>query len=662
MRKVVGVIAGSGLLAAASFVVIHGASSPQAAASGLTPFDSCDTALGYLKDEALERMGPYGLEYRGGDVGFDTGAQARESVATEESAAAGAPIDGGDAGGAGEYSATNVQEVGVDEPDVVKTDGQIMVTAVDNRVRIYDVTGADSPRELSTIDLRPDVHGADLLLADDTLIVFSTTWTDRWRHDRMPLVGGDGTVTVIDQVDLSDPTRPAVTGTLEIDARMLDARRSDERVTLVTVSQPRVEVPVDPDTPTGSRGPSRSDERQQESWNKQAIAESTAADWLPGYRLESAGSSSEGTLVSCDHLHRPGEFPGFGTVSVVSFDIDATLTVEDATAVLSGGDLVYATADSLYVTTTGFGNGPIGFGGSAPDIAIGPGWPGRGDTDVHTFGLSDDGPATYLASGRVQGWIKDRFALSEHEGVLRVATTTSDDDGVTSSQVVTLQRRGDELVELGSVGDLGKTEQIFAVRYLGDVAYVVTFRQTDPLYVIDLSDPKAPKATGELKITGYSGYLHNVADGRLIGVGQEATEDGRTIGAQVSLFDVSDPADPRKLAGHVVERASTDAEMDPHAFLFWDASRQLVIPIMGDRPDKTGALVLTVGDDTLDEQGFVRYAGPSIGENPGGWWSPYAMRNVVVGDHLYTVWENGLQVSSLSTLEPEGFAAFDPAN
>lgn len=668
MRKSVGVVAGCGLLAAASFVIIDGAAPQQAEASRLTPFDSCDAALDYLKDEAVERMGPYGLEYPGQDGDTMT---AREDAGPAESAVADAAAPeaaaGDDAGGsAGGYSTTNVQEAGVDEPDVVKTDGEILVTAVDDRVRIYDVTGDGAPRELSTVDLRRDVYGANLLLAGDTLLVFSTTYVDTWREDRMPLLGGGDTVTVVEQVDVSDPSEPEVVGTLELDARMLDVRRSGDRVSLVTASQPSVDVPVDPAGIYGPTGPSRSDERSQENRNKQAIADSTAEDWLPGYRLDVGGSETSGTLVDCDRLHRPDEFPGFGTVGVVSFDASGPLTAEDTTAVLSGGETVYATADTLYVITNGFGAGSIAFDRAA-DVAIVPRrWGGAGETGIHAFGLSDDGPATYLASGTVDGWIKDRFALSEHEGVLRVATTTSSDDGVTSSQVVTLGREGDDLVELGSVDGLGKTEQIYAVRYLGDTAYVVTFRQTDPLYVLDLADPRKPRATGELKITGYSGYLHDVGDGRLVGVGQEATAEGRTVGAQVSLFDVSDPSAPAKLDGHVLENAWTDAEVDPHAFLYWAESGQLVLPVMGQDSDDTGAVVLRVGDDTVDEQGFVEYSGPRpdemSSEGYDQWWAPYAMRNVVVGDRLYTVWDTGLQASSLETLEPAGFASFGRAD
>jgi hypothetical protein len=141
---------------------------------------------------------------------------------------------------------------------------------------------------------------------------------------------------------------------------------------------------------------------------------------------------------------------------------------------------------------------------------------------------------------------------------------------LTASQVTVLERDGDVLRRTGSVGGLGKGEQIRSVRFIGDLGYVVTFRQTDPLYTIDLSDPAKPEVAGELKILGYSAYLHPAGPGRLLGVGQDAGEDGRVTGMQLSLFDVSDPANPKRLDAVSVGDAWTDVEGDHHAFTFAD--------------------------------------------------------------------------------------------
>ena len=131
---------------------------------------------------------------------------------------------------------------------------------------------------------------------------------------------------------------------------------------------------------------------------------------------------------------------------------------------------------------------------------------------------------------------------------------------------------------IGSVGGLGKTEQIRAVRFLGDTGYVVTFRQTDPLYVIDLTDPANPVLDGELKIPGYSAYLHPVGDGLLLGVGQDATDSGQTLGTQLSLFDVSDPTNPQQIDTLAIG-GSSEVEWDHKAFLYWPEDGTIVLPV-----------------------------------------------------------------------------------
>src|SRR5207253_10361519 len=125
------------------------------------------------------------------------------------------------------------------------------------------------------------------------------------------------------------------------------------------------------------------------------------------------------------------------------------------------------------------------------------------------------------------------------------------------SFVTVLAQRGDALASVGRVGNLGAGERIYAVRFIGDVGYVVTFKQVDPLYTVGLSDPEHPRVLGSLELLGYSAYLHPVGDGLLLGVGQAANEQGRTQGTQVSLFDVSDPAKPSRLSNKLVGNGSS---------------------------------------------------------------------------------------------------------
>jgi hypothetical protein len=188
----------------------------------------------------------------------------------------------------------------------------------------------------------------------------------------------------------------------------------------------------------------------------------------------------------------------------------------------------------------------------------------------------------------------------------------------------------------------------------------VTFRQTDPLYSVDLSDPAKPRVTGELKITGYSAHLQPAGDGRLIGIGQEADNRGVVQGTQVSLFDVSDPQKPRRLAQHHLAGAQSEAEWDPHALLWWPATKLLVVPVMQYDPAATGpanaALALRVTDSGIEKAGMVAQPANIDGERG---WTPGIRRSLVIGDVLWTVSEFGLQASRLSTLEQIGWVPAD---
>lgn len=175
--------------------------------------------------------------------------------------------------------------------------------------------------------------------------------------------------------------------------------------------------------------------------------------------------------------------------------------------------------------------------------------------------------------------------------------------------MTTFEIDGNELRQLGIVGDMGRGEQIFAVRFVGDTAYVVTFRQTDPFYTVDLSDPTNPTVLGELKITGFSGQLHPVGPDHVIGIGQEATEEGRQIGAKVTLFDVSDLSNPIDVANWVVDDAWSDAQWDHRAFLWWPQEDLAVLPVQNYQDQFFGAVAFRVDTEagTLTEAARITH-------------------------------------------------------
>jgi uncharacterized secreted protein with C-terminal beta-propeller domain len=186
---------------------------------------------------------------------------------------------------------------------------------------------------------------------------------------------------------------------------------------------------------------------------------------------------------------------------------------------------------------------------------------------------------------------------------------------------------------------LGKGERIYSVRFIGPRGYVVTFRNTDPLYSLDLSDPAKPRLAGELKITGYSAHLQAVGADRLIGIGQEADTNGRVQGTQVSLFDVSDPAAPRRLAQYHVKNGYSEAEFDPHALLWWPATGLLAVPMMGYGKEQTGDLALRVTANGLTRIGTLTQPA----DTP-------IRRTLVVDDAVWTVSDAGLAAADLSTM------------
>ena len=179
----------------------------------------------------------------------------------------------------------------------------------------------------------------------------------------------------------------------------------------------------------------------------------------------------------------------------------------------------------------------------------------------------------------------NQWSLSEDKGVLRVASTEEPTwwnpgpQEQSESFVTTLGEQGGALVQLGRVGGLGKGERVYAVRFVGDTGYVVTFRRVDPLYTLDLSTPSRPAVLGELKIRGYSAYLHPLGGDLLLGIGQDASDEGRVLGTQLSLFDVSNLRRPVLLRTHALGSSWSEAESDHHAFLWWGPSRLAVLPV-----------------------------------------------------------------------------------
>ena len=394
-------------------------------------------------------------------------------------------------------------------------------------------------------------------------------------------------------VDVADPAAPVVLERLEVDGRYLSARLVDGAVRLLTTSAPQV-------TATTPAEPFGAEEEEAALAENRAAAESVGLeDVLPQVvRRDAAGAElAAGPAVACDDVRHPGSGAvGASTLLVTTLRPSAGLAPVDTTAVTTDGDLVYASADRLYVATSRWGVAAPVAESREPD--------GRPRTELHAFDTTSPDTTDYVGSGSVDGWVYGRWALSEHRGDLRVATTLDPPwggGGPAESSVVVLGERDGELVERGRVDGLGRDERISAVRYFGDIATVVTFRQTDPLYVLDLGDPDSPRLLGELKVPGFSTYLHPLGDDRLLGVGHEADSDGRITGVQLSVFDLTDLSAPTQVDRLQLGEGWSPALDDSRAFGYDPLTRLAVLPF-GTWDVRTGlgensALSVRVTDD-----------------------------------------------------------------
>ena len=563
----------------------------------LTPFDACDAVLNHFKGEALERVGPYGLEGGGFYFPFFEGDVAirEEAASPVTTTASGVPTAGGDDGS---FSGTNVQVQGVDEPDIVKTDGDRILSIVNGVLRYVDVSG-EEPALLGELKLESGWNHR-FFMAGDRAFVFSQGdiyAIPMFAEDARILPPYGSIVSVVQEIDLSDPADMEIVRTLRIDGTYLSARAIDGTVRMVVSSYPS-ELPfVYPSN--------QSAEDIALEANRRIIEESTLEIWVPSFALYDGDGDEidSGLVVACDQMHRPAEFAGFDTLSLTTLDLDGSLGAGNGTGVIAKGETVYASAASLYVATNVWIPDDAADDPDVIELAE------RYETQVHKFDISGDGPAGYRASGSVEGHLLNQFSMDEFEGNLRIAVTEGAPWSFredSESKIVVLAESDGVLAEIGSVGDMGKGERIFSVRFIGEAAYVVTFRQVDPFYVVDLSDPRAPAVSGELKIPGYSAYLHPLGDGMILGVGQDADDDGRTLGAKATLFDVSDPSDPTEISSWRLADAYTDVEWDHLAFLYWAPSDLVVLPVQSWETRFFGAVVLKT-DDGLREYGRITH-------------------------------------------------------
>lgn len=614
------------------------------AAGSLVPFDACESFLDYVVEQAVDLVGPYGL-----NDGQIWPLMNRDFLAFEDASAA---TDGAGGQTIPDFSKTNVQVEGVDEPDIAKTDGKRIVLIANGELIVVDVDG-EQPQVEGRLSLQ-QMSVQSLFLSGDKVLLFGSVWNSHPRPFLESDIGfapdfGSPTIQII-EVDISDD--PEVVRTMTIDGAFISGRMIDDTVRLVMTSGP---VGFEWAYPEGS---GLRAERKAIEENQDIIRNSTAENWIPYFIVtDSDGDvTAEGTLFDCERAAHPEEFSGLDMLSVVTIDLGSGLEVVDATGVLAAGQTIYASPDSLYVATQNWQT--FRWASTSDDVA-----PDGPVTEIHKFDISDLTVTNYVASGDVEGYLLNQFAMDEYKGDLRVASTTTPNwwgSGPESESRVTILRDfGDNLVPVGLIDGLGLTEQIYSVRFMGDVGYVVTFRQTDPLYTLDLSDPSQPEMVGELKIPGYSAYLHPISETLLMGVGQDATKDGRVLGTQVSIFDVSDLENPERIDTFTLSEGShSEVEYDHHAFLYWNGLAMIPFQQWWWDDDNEGVMMGAVGlhvsdDGELSKVGTVQHPGADKWD-----YQAQIQRSMVIGDFVFTISPGGIMKSALGDLDEEAFLDF----
>lgn len=506
----------------------------------LKPATSCAQLLATYRQRGLKQVTAYGWNggmlypeafFHGGPVAVNTQADLMARAPEPK----GAPAIGNSSTG------TNVQEVGVDEPDSVKTNGSILVRIDGDTIGVYDLRGSQ-PTRVSTLAF-PYFNNGQILLSGTTLIALGS--------DTQPSAGTSPSSRVV-TASLADPAQPRITSNVTYAGSISSARQHGGAIRMVlTTGLPVLKFVQPSDSISMKRALAA---------NRKLVSESTLNQWLPAVDTGSGGTR----LLDCNKVAITPATVSLGTTSVIGFDASAPLA-PSAIGITGQTSIAYESADHLYLTANGTQMGPC----ACPMMASGRvmGWGNNGVTTIFQFDLAGH-QAAHVATGSVYGSIADRWSMDEVGGILRVAATQVSNNSQTSS-VVTMRQSGTSLVQVGRLDGLGRGETLTAARWFNDFAVISTAQQMDPLFTVDLTRPSHPKLLGALHIPGYTGYFHPIGHGLLLGVGQKVSFNhyNEKTQAQVGLFDISDLTNVKQLS--VVPLAQWTfpaASQDPHAF------------------------------------------------------------------------------------------------
>ena len=603
-----------------------------------------------------------------------------------------------------DYSGTNNQEQGVDEADFVKTDGY-HIYFVDNGVlHIMDIPEFGEIEHASTTSIQGSPVA--MMLNEESLVVISTV--SSWNIDSQdPLSKAMGwgedwygwrtsTLTKFTVYDVSNSSSPEVSRELYIEGYYMTAR--EVAGTVRTVTHTWMDIPglqtwitypegywdsgVDDDV----RYNMREIAAQEAIDNNQKIIEQLSLeDMLPQVheRVGSQIITHHMDGDDCSDFAAPEESLNRGYTSIFTLDLISEELEFEADHIVGNWPLVYSSQDTLIITENAWDWWWF-WGNDNLDEA----------TNIHTFDISQPGETAYAGSGRVDGTILDQFSISEHEGVVRVATTTGqwgrwwmanpepmENHVITLSHATDPQSENVRLLEIGRVDGIAYNETIWSARFVEDRAYIVTFENMDPLWTIDLSDPTNPTIMGELEVPGVSTYIHPLSDDAILTIGLGPADEETGLGldwshTRLSLFNVSNFSDPQLSQTLSLSPVAdpnngwswawSEATWEHKAFQYWAPKGMLAVPLNTYRYDYyyddagkyhydydwvSKLMIVNVTEDGLELYGEVNHS-QFYETDENRWWNSYNIRrSIFMGDHIYAISHGGITVTNLDTLE-----------
>jgi uncharacterized secreted protein with C-terminal beta-propeller domain len=603
-----------------------------------------------------------------------------------------------------DYSGTNNQEQGVDEADFVKTDGFHIYFLDNGMLHIMDVPEFGELEHASTTLI--EGNPVAMMLNEDRLVVVSTV--SSWNLDsKDPLSdamgwGGDwygwrtSTLTKFTVYDISNTTSPFVNRELYIEGNYMTAREVGGTVRTVThawMDVPDLQQWLDyPENYWSSEytDSMRRNAREQSAalamqHNQQVLEEITLEELIPQVH-ERVGDEIITHHLSgddCSDFAAPESALNRGYTSIFTIDLISEELEFEADHIVGNWPLVYSSQDTLIITENAW---DLWWFWGNDDL--------NEATNIHTFDISEPGTTEYSGSGRVDGTIQSQFSISEHEGVVRVATTTGqwgrwwmenpepmESHVITMSHALDLESGQEHLLEMGRVDGIAYNETIWSARFVEDRAYLVTFQNMDPLWTIDLTNPTNPQIMGELEVPGVSTYIHPLSDDAILtiglGPGDEETGLGLDWGhTRISLFDVSNFSDPQltqALSLSPVDDpdegwswAWSEATWEHKAFQYWEPKGMLAIPMNTYRYDYyydnagkyhynydwvSKLMIVNVTEDGLELHGEVDHS-QFYDTDENRWWSSYNIRrSIFMGDYIYAISHGGITVTHLDSME-----------